>query len=225
MSLCTTMQSLPLTTQNLCTVPFSTTGLTSRIVSWLGESQAALAIQPLPANPDNDSKTVEVPLPSARHSKEMCPQSYLDFAAKHNNEALASKEGITQTSVTSAIADAAHYVAAQDGRPVMSVYSDFENDRLRNDIHRSHRGYVTALNRRAAAHFRTCRITRPDMSKRSVPCKLQKSSCGRNRRCRSHAFCTLMQIEDASKAAYEAEQETVDSNAPAGKNSGQQPTE
>lgn len=204
MSLCG-VQTLPLTAQNLYSMPISTTGLTSRILSWLGESQGVFATQTVQTNANESADLLDVSESNPRHSKEMCPDSYLDFAAKHDNLTLATKEGITLTSVKNAITDAAHYVASRERKPVISVLSDFEGDRLRNGIHRSHKDYVATLNLRAVAQFRACRVQKPDMSKTSVPCKLQVK--GGKTRCRRHAYCTLMQMENASKAAYEAEQE------------------
>ena len=207
------VQTLPLTVQNLCALPVSTMGLQSRIMSWLGECLKVTATPTLQTNTEKSSKLLEIPQPRPAYSKELCPDSYLDFAAKLDNNALASKEGIALTSVTNAIEDAAHYVAARERKPVMSVYSDFEGDRMRNGVHRTHKEYVAALNRRANTQFRASGIKKPDMSRMSAPCKVQK--VGSKARCRRHAFCTLMQLEDAAKARYEAEQEATLSNIPA----------
>ena len=135
-------------------------------------------------------------------SKEMHPEGYLDFTSKRNNKALASLEEISPDTVASRIVDAAHYVAARDHKPLMAVLSDLEKDRLKHGVHRSHKEYVAALNRRAAGRFKSSGVKRPS---RSVACKVR---AGRQPPvCKKHAFCSLMHLEDSTKAAHDAEKE------------------
>ena len=137
-------------------------------------------------------------------SKEMHSEGYLDFASKRDNRALASLEDVSPDTVASRIVDAAHYVAARDHKPLIAVLSDLEKDRLKHGVHRSHKAYVTALNRRAAGRFKSSGVKRPSQS---VACKVR---AGRQPPvCKKHAFCSLMHLEDSTKAAHDAEKEAA----------------
>lgn len=70
----------------------------------------------------------------------MHPQSYLELAARHENNTLAAKEGIPTRKVVSAIDDVAHYLVNRDCKLVISVFAEPEKGRLRNGVQKTHKG-------------------------------------------------------------------------------------
>ena len=231
-----TLKSMPLTINNLSTLPTWTMSELLAIESWLSKSQEVVLGTTKSANfyikrssPSSYSQAqaavAENPSADFRYSQLMHPMSYLDFAAKHNNSQLAEKECITTIGVSKAIDNAAHYIASRDGTPVISVFQDFEKSRLNNAVHTSHRQYVAAVNRRARSYYRACGISKPDLSKSGVPCKLQGPGIGYKSRCTNHPFCSIMKELDVAEAAWEAEEEEKAAESTTVLHSGQnQPT-
>lgn len=207
----------------------SSSGKDAGIASWLSKSQEVVSSEQCKIA--NSVKTfspatyVEAQVDAAQnpeggpiqYSKRMHPQSYLDFAAKHDNAKLAEKEGLTAAEVRDAIADAAHYVSSRNCAPVIGVFEGFEKARLSNGVYSNHKQYAAAVNRRANSHFRACGITKPDLSRSSVPCMLREAANRGSARCRKHAYCSLMKMEAAVKAAFEAEQEVKPADAATGR--------
>lgn len=213
-----------LTERNLSSVPFSRLDSDERMLNWQNRSQEWVIPKTVNVNPreefrrarlrearslSNSSQTSTDDGKSTQttaYSKLMCPQTYLEFAARHSSEALATKEGISEKAVNEAITDAAHWVASRDGRSVMEVFLEFERKRLRHSIHSSHKDFVKVINDRARRHFQECGIRKIDLSRSSCPCKVWGKGTAHKRRCRKHNLCTLMHMLELQKAEWEAEQ-------------------
>ena len=151
------------------------------------------------------SKTSQKAPKTPQFSKELCPDGYLDFAAKHDNWTLALKEELHSDDISKAIADAAHYVAARDKKPVFDVFAELERNRLKNGVHRDKNALKAALNRRATSQLRACGIAKPGPAAKSVACKIPAARGVT--RCKKHEYCRLMHLEEAAKATREAEAE------------------
>jgi hypothetical protein len=102
------------------------------------------------------------------------------------------------------IADAAHYVAGRDRKPVIEVFAEFEQNRFKNGVQRNHKALKAALNRRATSQLRACGVERPKMTAESVACKIQDTK--RKVRCKNYFYNALMHLEEATKAAKNAEE-------------------
>lgn len=212
------------TARALTNVPFSRLDSDERMLRWQNRSQEWVIPKTVIVNPFEEFRRSRLrEARSARHSshssadhstlsnataysKQMCPESYLDFAARHSDKALATKEGVSLEVVNEAIEDAAHYVAARDMRSVMAIFLEFERDRLRHNIHATHKDFVRIINHRARRHFRECGIEKIDLSRSSCPCTVWDKGRGHKRRCRKHDICALMHMQQLTKGKWEAEQ-------------------
>lgn len=212
-----------LTARNLTNVPFSRLDSDERMLNWQNRSQEWVIAKNVNVNPAEEIRRARLrearSIPSstqpstdddkssqiAAFSKLMCPQTYLEFAARHSDKALATKEGISLEGVQEAITDAAHWVAARDMRSVMAVFLEFEHDRLRRNVHPSHKDFVIAINNRAKEHIKQCGIEKIDLSWSSCPCKVWGKSTAYKKRCRRHDICTLMHMLQATNDKWRAE--------------------
>lgn len=201
---------LPLNLDNLAYNPFRKMDQDERMLSWQSRAQGVVSTI-------ISSTTLPTPSPPAeplRYSKLLSPAEYLSFAAKHSDKMFASKEGISLKEVQVAITNAAHYKAAVDGISVLGVLLNFESGRLQHEVHRSYKDFATAINNRARLQLRTCGLTKPDMSKSCVPCKIRAPARGGKRACRKHAVCIVLDMLEVSQVNYQAEQSKQNDNDP-----------
>ena len=169
------------------------------------------AIEP-PSRTRTTILTTERAPQSARPSKDMSPRDYLSFASRFSNRTLASKEDISQADVQKAIDDAAHVVAAKDGKYVMDTFSELEFGRLRSGVYKTRKELSSVLNIRASRTLRSCGVSKASNTN-SVACKFPNEK--RNVRCKNHAYCRVVSMQQSTTAKYEAEKCSSPSNNPA----------